>query len=84
MPVFGNAQKLQSLGVATPLALELQAQITANVGNSRRLQELGLGSPALCNYVATSITTGPMVAKTAVLYDMDTVLAPALTAMVNA
>lgn len=82
--VFTNAQKLQSYGVATPLALELQAQITANVGNSRRLKELGLGSPKLCDYVATSITTGPMNAVQATRLDMDSVLAPVLTAMVNA
>jgi len=80
---YSNAQKLQSLGVATPLALELQAQITANVGNSRRLQELGY-SPKLAAYVATSITTGPMVAVTATRLGMDSVTAPIITAMVNA
>ena len=84
MAVFNNAQKLQSLGVATPLALEIQAQIIANVGDSRRLKELGLGGVKLCDYVATSITTGPMNAVQATRLGMDTVLAPALTAMVNA
>jgi hypothetical protein len=81
--VFTNAQKLQSLGVATPLALELQAQITANTGNSRRLQELGY-HPKLANYVATSITTGPMDAVQATRLGMDTITAKAITAMVNA
>ena len=81
---FTNAQKLQSLGVATPIAKELQAQITANVGNSRRLKELGLGGMKLCDYVATSITTGPMVATQAVRRGMVPNVATALTAMVNA
>lgn len=81
---YDNAQKLQSLGVPTPLARELRDQITANVGNSRRLKELGLGGVKLCDYVATSITTGPMNAVQATRLGMDTVLAPALTAMVNA
>lgn len=81
---FSTAQKLQSLGVATPLAKELQAQITANTGNSRRLKELGLGDVKLCDYVASSITTGPMVATQAVRRGMVTNLATALAAMVNA
>lgn len=84
MPVYNNAQKLQSYGVATPLAVELAAQITANLGNSRRLKELGLGGMKLCDYVATSITTGPMNAVQATRLGMDSVLAPVLTAMVNA
>lgn len=83
MPVFNNAQKLQSLGVPTPLAVELGAQITANTGNSRRLQELGY-HPKLADYVATSITTGPMNAVQATRLGMDTVTAAAITAMVNA
>ena len=83
MMAFTNAQKLQSLGVATPLAIELQAQITANTGNSRRLKELGMPG-SLADYVASSITTGPMVAVQATRRGMDTILAPALTAMVNA
>lgn len=84
MPMaFGNAQKLQSLGVPTQLAVELQAQITANVGNARRLQELGF-VPKLAEYVATSITTGPMVATKAVEYGLDAVVSKSLTAMVNA
>lgn len=81
--VFGNAQKLQSLGVATELAKELQAQITANVGNSRRLQELGF-APPLASYVATSITSGPMVAVKACEYGLDAVVSKTLTGMVNA
>lgn len=81
---YNNAQKLQSYGVATPLAVELQSQITANVGNSRRLKELGLGGTKLCDYVATSITTGPMNAVQATRLGMDSVLAPVLTSMVNA
>lgn len=81
---FNDAQKLQSYGVATPLALELIRQITANTGDTKKLQELGLGSPQLCDYVATSITTGPMNAVQATRLDMDSVLAPVLTAMVNA
>lgn len=81
---FTNAQKLQGLGVAGPLAVELQSQITANVGNTKKLQELGLGSPRLCDYVAASITTGPMSAVQATRLDMDTVLAKTLTDMVNA
>jgi hypothetical protein len=80
---FSNAQKLQSLGVATPLAIELSNQITANTGNSRRLQELGY-HPKLANYVATSITTGPMDAVQATRLGMDTITAKAITAMVNA
>ncbi len=83
MAVFTNAQKLQALGVATPLALELQAQITANVGNSRRLQELGY-PPKLADYIATSITTGPKVAVPAPPLSLNTGVAPILTAMVNA
>lgn len=81
---YTNAQKLQSYGVATPLAVELAAQITANVGNSTKLKELGLGAPLLCDYVATSITTGPMNAVQATRRGMNTVLAKALTEMVNA
>lgn len=84
MAVYDNAQKLQSLGVATPLARELRDQITANVGNSARLKELGLGSMQLCDYVAQTITTGPMVAVQLTRRGMDTVVAPVLTAMVNA
>lgn len=82
MPVFNNAQKLMALGVDGPLARELDAQITANVGNARRLRELGMAG--IANYVANSITTGPMVAVQATRRGMDTVLAVALTAMVNA
>lgn len=81
---FSNAQRLQSLGVATPLAIELGRQITANTGNSAKLKELGLGSMTLCDYVATSITTGPMVATQAVRRGMVPSVATALTAMVNA
>lgn len=80
---FSNSQKLQSLGVASQLAIELGAQITANVGNSKRLQELGM-VPRLADYVAVSITTGPMVATQATRRGMDSVVAPILTAMVNA
>ena len=81
---FSNSQKLQSLGVATPLAIELQRQITANVGNSRRLKELGLGDVKLCDYVAGTITSGPMVATQAVRRGMVPNVATALAAMVNA
>lgn len=83
MPVFDNAQKLQSLGVATPLARELRDQITANTGNYRRLQELGMPEP-LAKYVADSITTGPMVSTKAVSHGMVPDVARAVTAMVNA
>lgn len=83
MPVYDNAQKLQSLGVATPLARELRDQITANVGNYRRLQELGMPE-MLAKYVADSITTGPMVATKAVAYSLPPDVARILTAMVNA
>lgn len=78
-----NSQKLQSLGVSGRLAVELQSQITANVGNTRRLQELGM-PPKLADYVAVSITTGPMDAVQATRRGMDSVVAPTLTAMVNA
>lgn len=81
---FTNAQRLQNLGVATPLAIELQRQITANVGNSAKLKELGIGDEKLADYVATSITTGPMVAVQAVRRGMVPSVATILTAMVNA
>lgn len=81
--VYDNAQKLQSLGVPTPLARELRAQITANVGDYRRLQELGMPE-MLAKYVADTITTGPMVAVQLTRRGMDSVVAPVLTAMVNA
>lgn len=80
---YTNAQRLQSLGVPTPLAVELGAQITANVGNSFRLKELGLNMK-LADYIASTITTGPMVATQLTRRGMDTVTAPILTAMVNA
>lgn len=83
MPVFTNAQKLQSLGVADGLAMELQRQITANVGNTDKLEEMGL-SPLLAKYIAESITTGPMAAIQAVRRGMVPNVAVALTAMVNA
>lgn len=83
MPVFTNAQRLQSLGVATPLANELGRQITANVGSTDKLEEMGM-PPSLAKYVADSITTGPMVAVQATRRGMDTIVAPILTAMVNA
>lgn len=83
MPVLNNTQKLVNLGVAPTLARELTRQITANTGNSRRLKELALGGNKLCDYVATSITTGPMNAVQATRLGMDTVVAKFLTTLVN-
>lgn len=51
------AQRLQSLGVATQLAQEIEAQIDAGVGDQRRLQELGI-VPLGAEYLAGAITTG--------------------------
>lgn len=51
------AQRLQSLGVATQLAQEIEAQIDAGVGDQRRLQELGI-VPLGAEYLAGAITAG--------------------------
>lgn len=81
--VFNNAQKLQSLGVADGLAMELNRQIVANVGATDKLEELGM-PPLLAKYVADSITGGPMVAVQATRRGMVPAVAVALTVMVNA
>lgn len=52
---FNLAQRLQNLGVATQLGLELQSQISSGVGSSRRLQELGI-VPELADYIEATIT----------------------------
>lgn len=54
---YSLAQKLQSLGVATQLGEELEAQITAGVGNSLRLQELGI-TPEMGDYIESGIPAG--------------------------
>jgi hypothetical protein len=81
---FSNAQKLQSLGVPTPLAIELGDQLASGTGDSRRLQELSLAPSALADYVAASITAAEMDGQLATRYGMDTVLAKFLADQVNA
>lgn len=51
------APGLQALGVAGPLAVEIQRQIDAGVGNLLRLRELGMIAKA-AEYLAAGITAG--------------------------
>jgi hypothetical protein len=51
---FTTAQRLQQLGVADALALEIQRQITAGTGNFSRLQEVGLTGGA-AKHFATNL-----------------------------
>lgn len=59
---FSLAQRLQSLGVATRLALEVQRQLAANVGNLKKLMEVGMTTKA-AQYLATGITAGTIDAR---------------------
>lgn len=54
---FTTAQKLQELGVATPLAKELGAQIDANSFNWRRLMWASM-PVQLAKYIADNLPNG--------------------------
>lgn len=81
--VYSLTQRLQSLGVATQLGEELEAQITAGTGVSRRLQELGY-TPKLADYVAAGITAASLNAVQLTRYGVVGAEAVAIAKAVNA
>lgn len=59
---FSLAQRLQSLGVATQLAVEIQRQISVGTGNVKKLLEMGV-VPLDAKNLAAGITAGTISAK---------------------
>lgn len=76
-------QRLQNLGVATPLGKELEAQLTAGTGNLKRLMEVGL-VPPLAKYVAAGITANNLSATKLAEYGMVPAVAKMIVASNNA
>lgn len=81
--VYSLTQRLQSLGVATQLGEELEAQITAGTGNSFALKESGF-VPELADYVADGITSGSLNAVQINRYGIPAAVAVAIAKAVNA
>jgi hypothetical protein len=83
---YDLAQSLQSLGVATPAALEVQRQINAGTGSVNPLLEMGfvpLDAEALATGITANSITPERLSEGSIVPEVATLIAKAVNAPFN-